>query len=57
MMGNINDSWAAIAVAYPGAAAVRSGWWRELKDYDGNADRFVLESRLNERPVPEGEGP
>ena len=25
-----------------------------VRDYDGNADRFVLESRLKERPVPEG---
>lgn len=25
-----------------------------VRGYDGNADRFVLESRLNERPVPEG---
>src|SRR5882672_4928468 len=25
-----------------------------VREYDGNADRFVLESRLKERPVPEG---
>ena len=25
-----------------------------VRDYDGNADRFVLESRLKARPVPEG---
>ena len=25
-----------------------------VREYDGNADRFVLESRLKDRPVPEG---